>query len=95
MIYEGFCKFFRWNFRSWEKVISKSNVRPNKNIVSDPQAIPKLHTRFYGNGIPDHHIVFNKNKGVDITVFAYFGTGKDYAILPYDRTFTNMVALHI
>ena len=77
------------------QVVGEGRVRPDKDIILDPQPIPKINAVFQRYPVTDDNIIFDEALRADIAVAANPGTGQDDGELPDARAVADPVGLDI
>ena len=73
----------------------RPNVRADKDIVLDAQAVPQLNTTLDGDAVSDDDIVLNQAVRIDIAVGPDTRTCQHDTVLPYRRASPKPLGLHI
>lgn len=80
---------------SWILIIGEGDIRSNKNIIREVNAIPQIHAGLHGNSITQRHSIFNKAMRVDIAIAPDNCSWQDNAELPNTRSLTDIRRLNI
>jgi hypothetical protein len=64
------CEMGRPLFAFREQIICESYVRANKDIVPDPQTVPKLDATLYRYAIAQDNVILDEDMIADVAVFA-------------------------
>jgi hypothetical protein len=67
----GFCKAVGPLLAFREKIVCKSRVWANEDVVLHAQAVPELDAAFHRHSISEHDIVLDENMIANVAIFAY------------------------
>lgn len=76
-------------------VVVEGHIRPDKYIVTHPQAVPQLHATLDRHAVADDHIVFGQAVGTYIPVLLDLGTRQHDDEFPASRAAANSRGLDI
>jgi hypothetical protein len=71
-------------------VIGEGDIGADKDIVSESNTIPKLHSALDGHPVANDYIIFNKTMGADITISTNLSTFKYNTKLPNLRIWPQL-----
>lgn len=77
-----------------KRVVGKSRVWSDKNIVLKRNSVPDLNAAFYCHVVADDYVVFNENTVTNITVRADLCTWQYVCECPDPRAFANVCCFY-
>ncbi len=59
-----------------ERIVCERRVRPDEDVVGDPQAVPELHAALHRDAVAKHDVVLDEDVVADVAVAADAGAGQ-------------------
>jgi hypothetical protein len=75
-------------------VVCKGGVGANKDIIFQPDAIPKLDPALYGDPVPYDNIILDKHMVADVTIRANLCPWKNVDKSPDPRSWANVIGFN-
>ena len=84
-------QILRWiDFAARITIVGKSGVRPDKDFIFKPKAVPQLDAALDRHFVADYDITFDENVVTDITVASDDSADKDVCERPNSRARTDI-----